>query len=490
MDKLFSKGWFIKLTSIVIAVMLFLMVNMENQAANQTGAGIPGITDGERVMEEVPLNIYYDEENYVLTEAPETVQVNMRGPQNVLTLAQVTQGQQEVFVDLEGEEAGVHYARVEHRGFQPDLRLSIVPLTVRVTLQERQTTSFPVDVELENEGDIAEGYTAGEPVVEPSTVDVTAAEGMVNQVAEARVTIDLAGHSEDFTESASVVLYDDAGNELDITADPPAVDVMVPVTSPNKEVPLRSSREGSLTEGVAIDSINLNPEAVTIYGPVDVLNEISFIDIADINLSEIEGDSRLEVEVPVPEGVERVEPEQVIIEIETTSEEERNFSDFPVDVEGLGNDYNIEFPDLTDNEFTLEVRGSAELLERLDRTDFTAFIDVEGLEPGEHSVPLEIEAPQNVRLPQQGMTFDIILSTDDSADNPDLEENEEAAENEVENQNANETEQVNNSNENDAENENNFNIQTNNESNQINEQENELNQEETEEENLNNQEEE
>ncbi len=107
LDKLFNKKWFIKVSSIVIAIMLFLMVNMDN-VANQPG-GLPGVTDGSRVLEEVDLQVYYDEENHVLTEAPEFVQVNLRGPQNVLTVAQVTQAQQELFIDLSDMEAGIHY---------------------------------------------------------------------------------------------------------------------------------------------------------------------------------------------------------------------------------------------------------------------------------------------------------------------------------------------------------------------------------------------
>lgn len=425
MDKFFDRSWVIKLSSITIAIMLFLMVNMENQAANQAGGGIPGVTDGEQIMEDVPLNIYYDEDNYVLTDAPETVEVNLRGPQSGLTLAQVTQDQQEVFVDLENQEAGVHYERVQHRGFQPDLRVSIVPLTVRVTLQERQSTAYPVEVELLNEDDVADGYSAGTPQVSPETVNVTAAEGVLEQVASARALADVAGYSENFTDSVPVLLYDEAGNEVEVEADPAEVEVTVPISSASKEVPLRVSSTGNLDDGLTVENIALNPDTVTVYGPENVLNDITFIDLPEINLNETESDSAFEVDIPLPDGVDQIDPDTAMVEVETTasSADTREFSNFSIEIEGLDEDLSLEFAELTTNEMTLLVEGDADQLEELERSDFSASIDLSGLGTGSHTVPLELDGPSGVTLPQEGAGIDIILSngdgeadTDDASD--------------------------------------------------------------------------
>ncbi|QKS69827.1 YbbR-like domain-containing protein [Paenalkalicoccus suaedae] len=412
MDKLFAKKWFIKLSSIVIAVMLFLMVNLDN-ANNQPG-GIPGITEGSRTMEDVPLNIYYDEEAYVLTDAPETVQVTLRGPETALTRSQILQGQQELYIDLEDREAGVHYERVQFRGYPNDVRVSVVPMSVRIEIQERQTSSFPVEVEIVNEGEIEEGYVVGTPTVEPSTVDVTAASGVLEQVASARVTVDLAERSQAFTDSVAVELYDSNGRLLEVNASPPAVEVTVPITSPNKEVPVRVGRNGALPEGLAIDSLTVVPEMVTIFGPVDIINGITFIDVPSIDLDDIEGDTQIEVDVPVPEGVERVEPEQVTVDIETTTEEERVFSDFEIELEGQAPDQLIFFDSPLNGELDLVINGSPDILERLERSNLRAYINVEGLEPGEYNLPIQFSGPQNIRFAQMGQTVEIIVSDEEN----------------------------------------------------------------------------
>ncbi|WP_096438274.1 CdaR family protein [Alteribacter populi] len=413
MDKWFNNKWFIRGISLLIAIMLYMMVSMDN-VGNQQAGGIPGITNGHRVIEEVDLTIYYNEDEHVVTEAPETVQVNLRGPQNVLTLLQVTRPQYEVFIDLTDKEPGEHYERVQYSGFPSDLSVSIVPMTVRVGLQEKQTSSFPIDIELENEGELEEGYTLGNPSVDPSSVDVTAASGLVEQVASAQVLVDLSGRDGTFEESASVILLDASGNPLPITPDPSAVDVEVPITSPNKEVPVRIEREGDPPEGFAISSVEADPSDVTIYGPVSVINEISFLEGIDVDLSEITEDTTLEVDVPVPDGVERVDPETISVDIEIEEEESRSYNNVPIEIVGLEDGKEVELVSPGEAFFDLEIMGTATLLERISREDIEAFVDLEGVEAGEYDLPITVNGPQHLRF-TKGMNEVSLIVYDDEA---------------------------------------------------------------------------
>lgn len=408
MDKLFENKWFIKISSITIAVLLFLMVNADTNTP--TTGGLPGITDGSRVIEEADLNIYYDDENYVLTEAPETVQATLRGPQNVLTFSQVTQGQQEFYVDLTDYEAGVYYESVEHRGFPADLSISIVPMTVRIVIQEQQTASFPVEVDIVNEGLLAEGYVVGEPELNPTTVDVRDGIGIIDQIASALTIIDVEGASDDITGSFPVSFVDSSGTEMDLTADPAAVDVRIPVTAPNKSVPVRAGREGSLNPGMTIDSISFNPAEVTIFGPVDVINDISFVDLEDIDLSNVNGSVVVDRDIIVPDGVESVDPETVQVTIDVTEASERVFDDFEISIENETDSQEITFVDPSEGVFDLAVSGSEELLQRVERGDLQAVIDVEGLENGEHELRVTFDGPQHLRFLDEGLTVTIDIT--------------------------------------------------------------------------------
>ncbi|UTR12565.1 CdaR family protein [Evansella sp. LMS18] len=441
MDKWFNNTWVIKGISLLIAVMLFLMVNLENRGP-QPG-GIPGITNGSRVLEEVQLNIYYDEDQYVVTEAPESVQVTVRGPQNVLTMLQIGPEDYEVYLDLREREAGTHYERVRHRNFPPDLSVSIVPMTVRVTIQEKQTVSLPVEIELINAGEIEEGYSAGTPSVQPSNVDITAAQSVVDQIAGVRAVVDLAGRDGTFQETAGVEVLDEAGNVMDLNTDPPAVEVMVPITSPNKEVPVRIEREGQLPGGLAIESIVTDPEEVTIFGPVDVINDISFIDGITLDLSDISGSGTYEVEVPVPRGVESVSPETINVIVEVTEEETREFSDFPIEVTGIEENegYEYEFIIPEDGVVDFQLYGSPNVLGRISREDLQIYADAEGLDPGEHTLPLQFSGPQNVRASINRSSVRIVITENEEVLSQALAEPDENEETFEENNNDAETEE-------------------------------------------------
>ncbi|MBU9710727.1 YbbR-like domain-containing protein [Evansella tamaricis] len=413
MDKWFNNPWFIKGISVVIAILLFLMVNYEN-VNNQPG-GIPGISSTSRELVDVPLTVYYDEDRHVLTEAPETVQVTVRGPNNILNQFRYARQNYEIFVDLREKEAGTHYERVQYRDFPNGITVTVSPSTVRVITQEKQTVSFPVDVELTNQGAIEDGYTVGTPQATPSSVDITAAQGLVEQIATVRASVDVTGRNATFQETASVTVLDQSGNVLNLNPDPPAVEVTVPITSPNKEVPLRIEREGTLPEGMAIENITSEPGVVTIYGPVDVINDISFIDGIKINLSDITGDDVIEIPVPVPNGVERVEPETILVTVDVSQEETREFSEVPIDVTGLQEGRSYTFLEPDDGVVNLVLMGSPGVLGRIERGEFQLYVDLEGLGDGEHEVPLLFNGPQNVRA--EGLpSISILIYDSDSED--------------------------------------------------------------------------
>lgn len=405
--------------------MLFLMVNADNN--NQPG-GIPGVTNGSRVLEEVDLTVYYDEDRHVLTEAPESVQVTLRGPQNVLTLLQLANPRFELYVDLRGREAGVYYERVNHRGFSPDLSVSVLPVTVRVTIQDKQTVSFPVEIELTNRGQIEEGYTVGTPTVSPSNVDITGAQGLVEQIASVRAVVDVSGRNATFQQATGLVVLDQSGNEININTDPPVVDVTVPITSPNKEIPVRIDREGNLPPGIAIESITADPNTVTIFGPVSVINDISFIDGITVDLSEITEDTSIEVSIPVPQGVERIEPETITITIDITEEEEREFSDFQIEAIGLPEDREFSFINPEEGAITLTLMGSSNVLNRIERNDLQLYIDLDGLAVGEHTVPLQFNGPQNVRVNLGRSNIRVLIYDDDDPLEAEMDEDDDGME--------------------------------------------------------------
>ncbi|MBB5174315.1 CdaR family protein [Texcoconibacillus texcoconensis] len=413
MDKWLNNRWVLKIISLLIAILLFLVVNMDNVGDSKVG-GIPGVTDGSEVLEDVDLNIYYDKEKYVVTEAPESVQVNLRGPQNVLTLVQLSHPDYEAYIDLQDEGAGSHYEQIQHRGFPTELSVSIVPMNARVTLEEKVTASIPVEVDFINDQDLNEdGYTIGTPRIEPETVQVTGAESVVEHIDSAQVQVDLEGEDATFEISSSVTFYNSLGSEVPLESDPSVVDVEIPITAPSKAVPVEIDHEGQSPDGHTIDSIEMNPESVTIFGPNDVLEDTSSVNAGTIDLTSIDEDTTLEMPINIPDRVKEVSPEMVEVNITLEEAEEEVWESFPIEVIGLSETSELEFLDPEGGEINVTVIATSTVLEGLETEDVNISIDVEGLETGEHEVALQYRVPENVQIMTELSEAVVMINDDD-----------------------------------------------------------------------------
>lgn len=409
MDKLYSHPWFVKAISFFIAVMLFTMVNFDN-INNQSGV-LPTFTNGSYTLEEVPVNVYFNEEENAITEMVDHVQVNLRGPQNFLNLLKLERPSYEIFIDLRNLEVGTHDVDVQYQGFPKELTaVNIVPKSVRVTVEEKKTVSIPIEIELLNNAEVQEGYTIGTPIVNPVNIEITAAESIISHVASAKGIVDIKDVKETVDISTPIKIYDQQGNELEIDVNPTVVDVKIPVTSPNKEIPLKIKRLGELPDGLSIRTIFTDPKDVTVYGPKEVIAEISLIEGIEIDLTKITENTILEVAVPLPEGVQKVSPAKVKVVVEVDIEEAVDVEDIPVEVIGLSERLDMRF--LTDSEavMTLTAKGSPSTIERLKKDDIKVYIDLNELSIGEHTVPIQVTGPQNITFKKNYDQVIVVIS--------------------------------------------------------------------------------
>ncbi|MCD8502290.1 MAG: YbbR-like domain-containing protein [Bacillaceae bacterium] len=376
-----------------IALMIYMMVNT-GDVNNQPGV-LPVISNVNYTLEEVDLNVYYNEDEFEIIEVPSFVQVNLRGPQNVLRRFQFARSTYEVYIDVRNLGAGTHYVRVQHQGFPNELTVVTVPQTVVVKIEEKRTVSLPITIEMINEGQLKEGYTIETPIVNPSKVEITAASSVIEQIGGVKGIIDLTGATETINTSIPIKVYDINGIELDIPVNPAVVDVKVPIISPSKIIPLRIQTMEDLSEGLSVRTSSINPAEVTIFGPLNVINSINYLEIP-INLSEISETTTLEIEVPVPTGIERISPEIVTVKIEIDVEEVIEFEDVEIAVIGLPERMKTTFKIPENKRININVKGSPEAIQSIEAADIKVYIDLDRYSVGTHLVPIQVTAPQNV----------------------------------------------------------------------------------------------
>ena len=416
MDKFINNRWVMKIIALLLAFMLYMSVSIENSATQQTESKpspFSGSTDVQTVTD-VPVETFYDRENLVVSGVPQSVTVTLEGPTaSVKTTA--LQKDFEIVADLSNLGIGTHQVTLEPRNLSDRLDVTIEPSVASVTIHERISEDFPVDVDFINRGQMEEGYQAEQPIVKPNIVKVTGSRELIESIALVKARVDLKGVNESIEQQSRVTVYDREGNTLNVEIDPPVVDVNVPITSPFKSVPLKINRKGSLKEDLSITKVEAVPNEVTVYGPKSAIDKLEFIDNIELDLTEITESTTIEVDVPVPDGVKRVVPEKVKINVEVEKEEQKTFTNVPIQQIGLSEGLELEFIDPETGLMDLTVLGAPSTLEGVNSSDMEMYINVTDLNAGEHEAPLEINGPQNVSwdLPKRNVKFRLIEETNE-----------------------------------------------------------------------------
>ncbi|WP_087974331.1 CdaR family protein [Oceanobacillus rekensis] len=428
MDNWFKSKWFVRIISLIFAVFIYTFVNV-SENSSQSDSTFSG-TDQSHMLDEVPVEIKIDDENYVVSGVPEYVTVNLQGSSGKV-MPLISQRNFDVFVNLHGLEEGEHTVELQHT-ISKDIETFIEPKSIPVTIEERASEEFSVVADFINSDKMAEGYELVSHEVEPKSVTITSSRSVIEQIGAVKVYVNLEGLEGSINNrEVPVNVYDTQGNELNVRIEPESVQVSAELDNPSKSVPITVETTGEMPEGYSLNSISANLEEVEVYATSDILGDITEVSTEAIDLSKLTESGTVEAELTLPEGVnapdletievtidveeaqaEEAEDEAEVAEDEAITEDTQVAEDEPIieDTqviedepiieeeleEGLTVTYREPETAMTD----IMVTGSQEQVSELSVDDFQASINLFGLEPGEHRVPIIIEGPEN-----EGMTF-------------------------------------------------------------------------------------
>ena len=412
MDKMMDNPWFLRIVSLLFAVLLYITVQneLEDNQVNTIGTSVESIQD-------VPVQVYYDDDNLVVTGAPDTVTLNIEGPSNLVLSAQTMQDYT-VFLDLRELPLGQHEVEVQYENLPERLNVRTDPRTVTVTIEELITEEFAVEPDM-NERLLADNYVVKSTNVEPNRVTVTGARSIVEAISFVKATVSgEQGLNESFTQEARVRVLDRDLNKLDVVIEPEVVNVSVEIEQYSKEVPIVLEQTGSPQDGVTINSITSTVSTMRVFGPRSVVDALEEIPVR-VNVSQIEESGTVDVEVEAPEGIDRVgrdtvpviinatvaapenEAEQVLeddISVNTPPEDtedvvtSRTFQNVPIVIAGLAEEWSSTFAVPSDGVVNLTATGSESQINELTAEDVQVRIDASTVdEEGEFTLPIEVE---------------------------------------------------------------------------------------------------
>ncbi|MBS4216458.1 CdaR family protein [Neobacillus rhizophilus] len=402
MDKLMDTPWFIKILALLLAVLLYSSVPHAGKDVY-----VPGEQTSETIKD-IPVKIYYDTENLVVTGVPYTVDVDLKGPITHIQSAKALRNF-EVYVDLTNAKIGRQKVNLKVKDLSDKLQASIKPNSVYVTIQEKIAKEFKVEAEY-NPGQIEDGYAAGTPAVEPKRVKITGAKSEIDRITYVKAVIEEKEKlKETTTKTARIQVLDKDLNKLDVTVEPETVKVTLPIKETAKTVPINIVRKGSPPSGVTIESIDLDTAEAVITGDEDILKNTESVRV-EMDVSKINDNTTLDLPVIISNGISKVTPQMVKATVKVSKQAETTVSGVPLKIKGLGPNLKADITDPANKVINLIVNGPSTALSGLRPEDFNAYVDLSSLPEGNHEVNIHIDGPPNVNYKPDKSTAKITIT--------------------------------------------------------------------------------
>ncbi|MGL4820458.1 MAG: CdaR family protein, partial [Bacilli bacterium] len=310
MDQFFESKWFLRTLALILALMLFMSVH-SNEKKDMSTSGLTFLNKQETI-EDVPVNVYYNEQKYVVTGVPEQVTVVLEGANSLMATTKVKR-EFEIYIDVTDYGVGNHTVKLQHRNISDQLKVRIKPNQVTLNIQERVGKLMDVGVDFVNKESVNPAYIIGVPQVEPKQVTVIGPKEQIESVAYVKAKVDLKNSKTSFDGQVPVIAYDVAGNPLEVEIQPKSVNVFVPIGTNRKLVPIEAKTEGRLPVGYTLKSITLSVNEATVYGDETLLTSVQKLSTKVINLNSLTQTTSVRTPIEKPEGVDIIDPTMVTV---------------------------------------------------------------------------------------------------------------------------------------------------------------------------------
>jgi len=342
-----------------------------------------------------PLTLYEDDYNYVVVDSviPEAVNVSLSGERKQVEVT-ATKSNFEIYADLRNLPVGTHQVEIKHTGISGRIGVTVDPSFISVTLDRVVEESHEVRPDFMNENSLPDNYTLN-ATLSSDQVMVRGAETIVNEIASVRALIDLAEINEIGDYEVPLVAFNSSGSPLDVQINPSLLTASIEWVSNSEIVPFEVSITGNPPEGYSISEIIIEPEQVELFGDRAVLDTIESFPIF-VDLYQLNENDEIWVELDNHDGIQFMNEEQVKVSIIYEETEVKRLTGLTINRRNLGVGYEIESLDIEDTVVDIILRGAPNVLNQISETDLDVYIDLSGLEVGEHEVAIDLETPDFV----------------------------------------------------------------------------------------------
>jgi len=385
----FTKNIAIKVISLMFAILLWGYVLMtQNPPRVKTVTDVTVSIEGEADLTTRKLTLRGD-------RAALLEDVSVRVRTELTSYADISADDITASINLSRiTSTGKHTVRIHAKSSSGDV-VSVSPSQIEVEIDTLTTRNIPI--EIHEEGELPEGYWAGDVQLDSATVLLEGPGTDLAKIVKAVGTIDLTNRTESLNQSIMLALYDKEGNVVEssiLFGGMPTV-VAKQEILPSKLVPIDVDgaiigRE-ELPENFEIASYGTSLEStlVRIVGDADVIQKIESLSLEPVDVTGCTESIQQELAINVPEGVRIIGADSVNLQVtirEKTAVLE--LTELPIEIVGLARKQTAT---LSQELANVTFSGRVSLLAGITRGDVKVYADVTGLAAGTHDVKLALQ---------------------------------------------------------------------------------------------------
>ena len=393
MKKLFTENIGLKLGSVVIAIILWILVVYTYDPAATTNFKIGvDIINGESIASSGKV--------YEVIEG-DTITIRVKANASLIKNLKATDFKATADVS---KLSPTYHANIDVVCTKSDnVEITIIgnAKMLAVKLEDLVTKQFPVTIE--KSGEPETGYYVGETIASPNLISVSGGKKSVEKISVVRVKADVNGANDLFYADGIPKAYDADGNEittgsLKFSDNPVKVAVSVYKT---KNVSIIVKAVGEPYKGYFVQDINYEPKSVTVAGPDSVLSKLNSIKLP-LN---VEGEiTDIEVSINfsdyIKEGLYLVDKDVLvnakcnIVRLGT-----KEFELLPTDISLTNKSDKFNYELIDSEKIKVTITGLSEKLKNIEISDLAPYVDLSNAkEVGDYSYMVKFKENDGVKV--------------------------------------------------------------------------------------------
>ena len=393
MKKLFTENIGLKLGSVVIAIILWILVVYTYDPAATTNFKIGvDIINGESIASSGKV--------YEVIEG-DTITIRVKANASLIKNLKATDFKATADVS---KLSPTYHANIDVVCTKSDnVEITIIgnAKMLAVKLEDLVTKQFPVTIE--KSGEPETGYYVGETIASPNLISVSGGKKSVEKISVVRVKADVNGANDLFYADGIPKAYDADGNEittgsLKFSDNPVKVAVSVYKT---KNVSIIVKAVGEPYKGYFVQDINYEPKSVTVAGPDSVLSKLNSIklplnvegEITDIEVS-------INLSDYIKEGLYLVDKDVLvnakcnIVRLGT-----KEFELLPTDISLTNKSDKFNYELIDSEKIKVTITGLSEKLKNIEISDLAPYVDLSNAkEVGDYSYMIKFKENDGVKV--------------------------------------------------------------------------------------------